>query len=312
MSSWKKEEEFQNGCVFTFYTIGFFVFWINTIIDNLKFGLILFPGLFILGYILIKPLPKSIRYIKKFLKKCDHKVFGGLTLKRCDDCNRNLIIQERLAEIVKLEKLDEQKRIEFERNRVTKININWKNIRKTEKTRIEELNNLVFENIINVDAFKFEYLIARLFQEMGYKVRITPKSNDGGKDLILRKGDDLIFVECKRHKESNKIGRPVIQKFHSAIITGKAKKGIVVTTSYFTDTVFEYSSVRDGSIELIDRNKLKELLLQYFGDSPTVSFSDICLVCGIEFEHGFSKIDYCRNGHKAEYITLEHFLSKEI
>lgn len=304
MGSWEKER----SCHAQILGIFFLLYWIGLIFTDWKSGLILFPGLFIAGYILFYIIPKIIFYSKEFSKKCNHGVFGGSSMKRCQIC----VKEKEFAEINR--KLETQRRIEEnrilkeEQNRILNINKRFNELRRIEKVRIKDEFNLKFENIINVNHFEFEYLIARLFQELGYKVRQTPKSNDGGKDLILRMNNDLIFVEVKKNSETNKIGRPIIQKFHSALITGKAKKGLIVTTSYFAQTVYEHPAIKSGEIELIDRDKLRELLVGVFGENNILSFRDICLVCGSEFENRFSKINYCINGHKGEYVTLDNFI----
>lgn len=69
---------------------------------------------------------------------------------------------------------------------------------------------------------EFEYYIADLFSTKGYEAVVTPASGDGGKDIILRKEGKTSVVECKRYG-NKKIGRPEIQKFHSALIDSQAK-----------------------------------------------------------------------------------------
>nr|WP_257148037.1 restriction endonuclease [Bacillus thuringiensis] len=59
------------------------------------------------------------------------------------------------------------------------------------------------EYLEKMDPRKFEYLIADLFNSRGYQAQVTPGSNDGGKDIILWKDDEVKFVEVKRYtKES--------------------------------------------------------------------------------------------------------------
>ena len=53
------------------------------------------------------------------------------------------------------------------------------------------------EDLNEMDPRKFEFLVADLFQNLGYKAKVTPGSNDGGKDIILRKGRETKFVEVK-------------------------------------------------------------------------------------------------------------------
>lgn len=121
----------------------------------------------------------------------------------------------------------------------------------------------------NINGFEFEELVADIFRKKGFKnVVVTPRTNDGGKDIIMDEitssGDvTKILVECKHHKTG--IGRPVVQKLHSAISTleysGK-KKGYIVSSSTFTESAVDYvEKVNKQSnnliLELIDGKKLK-------------------------------------------------------
>ncbi|EJR49397.1 restriction endonuclease [Bacillus thuringiensis serovar thailandensis] len=65
------------------------------------------------------------------------------------------------------------------------------------------------EYLEKMDPRKFEYLIADLFNSLGYRAQVTPGSNDGGKDIILWKDDEVKFVEVKRYTKES-IGRPYI------------------------------------------------------------------------------------------------------
>ncbi|WP_085522699.1 restriction endonuclease [Tuberibacillus sp. Marseille-P3662] len=47
------------------------------------------------------------------------------------------------------------------------------------------------------------------------------------------------MVECKRNNVQ-KVTRPQIQQFHSAIIDSKAKEGFFVTTNDFTSKAYSY------------------------------------------------------------------------
>jgi hypothetical protein len=52
----------------------------------------------------------------------------------------------------------------------------------------------------------FEKELARLFRSLGYKVSQTPRTGDGGVDLILRKDDRITVVQCKAHGKKIPIG----------------------------------------------------------------------------------------------------------
>lgn len=92
------------------------------------------------------------------------------------------------------------------------------------------------EDLRTMNGREFEVACADIFKYLGYKVKITQATNDEGKDLIL---DNSIYVECKCWEEDN-ISRPILQKLVGAMVADNITKGVVITTSYFTDNAKEY------------------------------------------------------------------------
>jgi restriction system protein len=132
-------------------------------------------------------------------------------------------------------------------------------LRQEEMRRIERERRLrTLQGIQEMDPFEFEHLVARLFQRQGYVAEVTSRSNDGGKDIILQKDGRKMFVECKRYNDKKKVGRPEMQKFHSALIDGRAYRGFFVTTSDFAQTAHEYA--KGKNIQLINGVQLLGLL----------------------------------------------------
>jgi restriction system protein len=89
----------------------------------------------------------------------------------------------------------------------------------------------------------FEKLVVELLVKMGYGGSIKDagkavgKSGDEGIDGIIKEdklGLDIIYIQAKRWADNNAVGRPEIQKFVGALAGQGAKKGIFITTSYFT------------------------------------------------------------------------------
>lgn len=117
--------------------------------------------------------------------------------------------------------------------------------------------NTTREYLKEMDPRKFEFLVADVFQSLGYKAKVTPGSNDGGKDIILRKGRETKFVEVKRHNQGT-IGRPAIQKLHSAIVDADAVGGYLVTLSNFNKNARQYAA--NKNIELIDGDSLINMM----------------------------------------------------
>ncbi|CKG33854.1 restriction endonuclease [Bacillus paranthracis] len=112
-------------------------------------------------------------------------------------------------------------------------------------------------NLEIMDPREFEYFVADVFRSLGYKVQVTSSSNDGGKDIILYKGNEMKFVEVKRYTK-NSIGRPFIQKLHSAIVDADAVGGYFVTLSNFNKNARQYAA--NKNIELIDGDKLLHMM----------------------------------------------------
>ncbi len=117
----------------------------------------------------------------------------------------------------------------------------------------------------SLDGFEFEKLCAEIFKQLGAQnIEDVRSTADEGRDIILdlptSAGPVRTVIECK-HQLKKTIGRPVVQKLHSAVVTdGRAKKGIVITTGYFSRRAIEYAKkVRDIEIELIDLDGLRLL-----------------------------------------------------
>lgn len=93
----------------------------------------------------------------------------------------------------------------------------------------------------------FEYLKAHGFKN----VKVTPATNDGGKDIIAKKNGYKYVIECKKYKGC--VGRPVVQKIHSAAIISGAT-GMIMTTGYYSKQAIIYAKKR--GVILIDRGEL--------------------------------------------------------
>ena len=111
----------------------------------------------------------------------------------------------------------------------------------------------------NLSGYEFEEKMVRVFEKFGYEnVRQLQRSGDKGRDILMEESDGTaVVVECK-HTES--VGRPVVQKLHSATTTyghDGEKRGMVVTTGRFTSPAREYAE--KTGIELIDGRDLREI-----------------------------------------------------
>lgn len=89
--------------------------------------------------------------------------------------------------------------------------------------------------------------------------------HDGGIDGIINEdklGLDLIYLQAKRYKESQKIGSKDLQAFVGAM--ENVQKGVFITTSSFTSEAKKFvNRQQQKSIKIIDGKLLAELMVKY-------------------------------------------------
>ncbi|WP_136716531.1 restriction endonuclease [Halorientalis salina] len=125
------------------------------------------------------------------------------------------------------------------------------------------------ELLDDLSGFEFEDLMEDVFRNLGYEnVRQSAKTSDEGRDILMEEVVDgtrqAVVVECK-HTAS--VGRPVVQKLHSAVATYSfqgPKRGMVVTTGTFTNPAEAYATQLRANddphtIELLDGTDLRRI-----------------------------------------------------
>ena len=95
----------------------------------------------------------------------------------------------------------------------------------------------------------FEQLVIDLVLAMGYggsrddAAKRLGRSGDGGLDGLIQEdllGLDRIYLQAKRYTPSQRVGRPTVQEFAGALHGQGAQKGILITTSDFTNEAREF------------------------------------------------------------------------
>ena len=75
-------------------------------------------------------------------------------------------------------------------------------------------------------------------------------------------GLDAIYLQAKRWEGT--VSRPVVQGFAGALIGRKARKGILITTSSFSQQAMDYAEgIENLKIRLIDGKKLAQLMIDH-------------------------------------------------
>ncbi|WP_315450482.1 restriction endonuclease [uncultured Treponema sp.] len=153
-----------------------------------------------------------------------------------------------------------------------------------------ELADELLSTIKNISPSKFERLVIDLLVKMGYggsikeAATVVGKSGDEGIDGIIKEdklGLDVIYIQAKKW-DSGTIGRPEIQKFAGALLGKKAKKGIFITTSTFTNEAKKYVTDIDAKIILLDGKQLTELMIE---NNLGVSTQDVYTIKRVDSDY---------------------------
>lgn len=118
----------------------------------------------------------------------------------------------------------------------------------------------------------FEHLVVDLLVKMGYggsfanSAKVTQYVHDDGIDGIIyedKLGLDKIYIQAKRYKPDNTIGKPQIQQFAGALDEQKATKGVFITTSSYSKEARSYVDKLSKKIVLIDGQELARYMIEY-------------------------------------------------
>lgn len=132
----------------------------------------------------------------------------------------------------------------------------------------DDLAQELLDSIANLSPDKFEILVVRLLESMGYGEGVTVgRSGDGGIDGIINQdalGLEKVYVQAKRW--SNQVGEPEIRNFSGSLDPFGATKGVFITTSTFSNTARQTAqTISAGSkfIRLVDGNELAQLMIRH-------------------------------------------------
>lgn len=120
--------------------------------------------------------------------------------------------------------------------------------------------------LLDLSPEGFERLAQRILREAGFmNVTVMGKSGDGGIDGMgtyrLSLVSFPVYFQCKRYKGTVSAG--AVRDFRGAM-AGRGEKGLLITTGSFTRDA-QAEATRDGAppVELIDGDRLCDLLKQY-------------------------------------------------
>jgi restriction system protein len=135
-----------------------------------------------------------------------------------------------------------------------------------EEIEEESWRNALIARLLELPPDGFERLAQRILREAGFvNVTVTGKSGDGGIDGVGTYRISLVsfpvYFQCKRYK--GVVAPHDVRDFRGAM-AGRGEKGLLITTGSFTRDAQAEAS-RDGAppVELIDGDRLCDLLREY-------------------------------------------------
>jgi restriction system protein len=128
----------------------------------------------------------------------------------------------------------------------------------------------ILERVKSCSPRFFERLVVDLLVTMGYggsredAGQAIGQSGDEGIDGIIKEdrlGLDAVYIQAKRWE--NTVGRPVVQGFAGSLEGQRARKGILITTSQFSQEAKDYVNRIEKRIVLIDGEQLAQFMIDY-------------------------------------------------
>lgn len=147
-------------------------------------------------------------------------------------------------------------------NRVTKparkINRYSKKLNRLTKSLPKGVSYHVAPNtpVDEMDGYQFESYLAKLYEDLGYRVYRTGRSRDFGADLIICKDNKKTIIQSKRYKASVRIS--AVQEISAAKKYYNADATAVVTNSYFTKSAEQLAEI--NHVKLITGDKLNRMI----------------------------------------------------
>lgn len=155
-----------------------------------------------------------------------------------------------------------------------------------------------YDQLEQMPGVHFEEIVAMIFERRGYTIQTTPTTGDFSVDLIARRGDEVIAIQCKRYGDESSVGNKDVLALKGGQAYYKAKSAVIITTSRLTPMGIqacravgvEYwegpqvqAAIKDAGLFEASRQSLKEL------------------------ENLSSTLTYLRNAHLGSELELRRF-----
>ena len=120
-----------------------------------------------------------------------------------------------------------------------------------------------------LDSRQMEELVAGAYREEGWEVTLTPRSGDGGRDVIARRDDFgaiKLLDQVKAYKPGHLVEAEEVRAMYGVLnLDQKASKAVITTTSRFAPHVAQdFANVTPTRLDLRDGADLRRWLATIF------------------------------------------------
>jgi hypothetical protein len=110
----------------------------------------------------------------------------------------------------------------------------------------------------------FEELVAELLHRQGLEVKLTPRTKDGGYDILAFSRDRLLhqlfLVECKKWAQDKPVGVTIVRALYGVLEHKQASGAMLVTTSTFTKPAIQFQEQHQYRLSLKQFDDIGEWL----------------------------------------------------
>jgi len=138
-----------------------------------------------------------------------------------------------------------------------------------------EFNRKFIDLIVNnpryldeIEWREMERLLAQIFEGLGFEVRLTPGSKDGGKDIVLtchvKSSAHTYYVEVKHWRSGQHVGAGAISDFLNVIVNEQVSGGLFLSTyGYCSNAIEGLTEIQRQTLRFGSESKIVSLCRSY-------------------------------------------------
>jgi restriction system protein len=148
------------------------------------------------------------------------------------------------------------------------------------------------QDIRSLPPREFERLVGAAYEQQGYRVDYANDGKDGGIDLIMRRGAEIVLVQCKNWYRGW-TGVPEVRELYGVLMSENRSRAVFVTSGVFSDEAIAFA--RGKPLALIDGEALLDMIetvqesVRPLADGPQkaespkeldLNVGKLCPICG--------------------------------